>query len=150
MTAENVSRGQETDIEAVKVILAANTTTVDANGKHTSNMTTAARQHHQTTDSVDNRRSKSDVTRREQGAPSSERNGNIDAEAEMAKFDRQLSSIDVSCISVRVDRDATDTTDVSGSETANEFREKQRLDPKLAVLWHRAKCGSAEFQVHNS
>ena len=70
--------------------------------------------------------------------------GDADANEKLAEYFRQLSDIDTS------DVETADMTSVTDTDTcaANDFRQKQRLDPKLAVLWHRANSGrSTEYQV---
>ena len=73
----------------------------------------------------------------------SEPSGDAETNKQMTEYFKQLSNIDTS------DMDAVNMTDSTDTETANEFRREQRLDPKLAVLWHRANSGSAEFKVIN-
>ena len=48
----------------------------------------------------------------------------------------------------RCDADAA-TNDDSDTETADKFRECQRNEKPLQILWHRAQAGSREFKVVN-
>ena len=119
------STGQNSEINA------AATDSLDSDGNQTCDMTNAVGGHrvHSRTDTT------STLT--------SELSGDAETNGQLTEYFRQLSNIDTS------DIETVDMPDSTETETANEFRREQRLDPKLTVLWHRANSGSAEYKVIN-